>query len=100
MKKITIRAISRAAAVVVAMSFAGPARAGSAITNIDQKSYDLIKKCGGETEDWSIDGKAATTLNIPAGVTSCTVTVKKTGTSCTVKDGDHCAIQNGKISKR
>lgn len=99
-KKITMRTIPCAASVVVAILIAGPAHAGSGITNVDHIYYDLIRECGGKTEDWSIDGKAAKTLSIPAGATSCTITVKKTDTSCTVKDGDHCVIKNGKIGKR
>ena len=68
------------------------------ITNNDHNSYELIKKCGSKTESWSIAGKVTKSLSIPAGATSCTITVKKNGSSCTVKDGGSCTIQSGKIS--
>jgi hypothetical protein len=70
------------------------------VTNDDHSSYDLIKKCGSKTENWSIAGKVTKKLSMPAGATSCTITVKKTNTSCTVKDGEGCIIKSGKISKK
>ena len=70
------------------------------IQNKDANSYELVKKCGDKTEDWSIAGGATKKLSIPAGATSCTLTVKKTNTSCTVKDGEKCVIESSKISKK
>ncbi len=89
-------------AIVVAsvLCFAGTAFAQWTITNKDHSSYELIKKCGSKTEKWSIAGKVTKKLSIPAGATSCTITVKKTNTSCTVKDGGSCVIERSKISKR
>jgi len=79
----------------------GTAFAEWSITNDDQSSYELTKKCGSSTEDWSIAGKVTKKLSIPAGATSCTITVKKTHTSCTVKDGETCVIDSsGNIKKR
>jgi hypothetical protein len=70
------------------------------IRNDDHASYELTKACGQKTEGWSIAGKVTKKLSIPAGTTSCTITVKRSGTSCTVKDGDTCVIASGKIAKR
>jgi hypothetical protein len=77
---------------------AGTALAEWSIRNDDHSSYELTKKCGSKTEDWSIAGKVTKKLSIPAGATSCTITVKKSNTSCTVKDGGACKIASGKIS--
>lgn len=80
---------------------AGTAFAEWTIRNTDDASYDLTKECGSKREDWSIAGGATKKLSIPAGATSCTITVKKTKTSCTVKDGETCVIDgSGKIAKR
>ena len=70
------------------------------IRNDDHASYELKKACGSKTEDWSIAGKVTKKLSIPAGSTSCTITEKRSGTSCTVKDGETCVIASGKIAKR
>lgn len=70
------------------------------ITNNDDSSYELTKQCGSTKEDWSIAGKVTKKLSIPAGATSCTITVKKTKSQCTVKDGESCSIdRSGKITK-
>jgi hypothetical protein len=69
------------------------------ITNKDNSSYELKKACGSSNEDWSIAGGVTKKLSIPAGATSCTITMKNGGGSCTVKDGESCTIQSGKISK-
>jgi hypothetical protein len=79
----------------------GTAFAEWSIRNDDHSSYELVKQCGSKTEDWSIAGKVTKKLSIPAGATSCTITVKKTRTSCTVKDGGSCVIDgSGKISNQ
>ena len=70
------------------------------IRNDDHASYDLKKECGSKSEDWSIAGKVTKKLSIPAGATSCTITVKNSKTSCTVKDGETCVIASGKIAKQ
>jgi hypothetical protein len=70
------------------------------IRNDDHSSYELKKECGSKSEDWSIAGKVTKKLSIPAGATSCKITVKRSGTSCTVKDGETCVIASGKIAKR
>ena len=79
----------------------GSAFAEWSITNNDNSSYELTKQCGSSKEDWSIAGKVTKKLSIPAGATSCTITVKKTNTSCTVKDNETCVIDgSGKIKKQ
>ncbi|MDQ3370949.1 MAG: hypothetical protein M3680_36485 [Myxococcota bacterium] len=79
----------------------GTAFAEWTLRNDDDASYELLKQCGSKTEDWSVAGGVTKKLSIPAGATSCTITVKKTKTSCTVKDGETCTIDgSGKISKR
>ena len=70
------------------------------IRNDDHSSYDLKKECGKKSEDWSIAGKVTKKQSIPAGTTSCTITVKRSNTSCTVKDGETCVIASGKIAKQ
>ncbi len=70
------------------------------IRNDDHSSYELKKECGSKSEDWSIAGKVTKKLSIPAGATSCTITVKKSSTSCTVKDGETCVIASSKIKKQ
>lgn len=85
--------------VVTAVLLApGLAHAEWEITNKDAASYPLVKQCGSTTEDWSIAGGTTKKLSIPAGATSCTITLKDT--SCTVKDNDSCVIQSGKIAKQ
>ena len=79
----------------------GTALAEWTIRNDDHSSYELVKQCGSKTEDWSIAGKVSKKLSIPAGATSCTITVKRTKTSCTVKDGETCVISGtGAIAKK
>jgi hypothetical protein len=70
------------------------------IRNDDHASYELTKSCGGKKEDWSVAGKVTKKQSIPAGTTSCTITVKQSNTSCTVKDGETCVIASGKIAKQ
>jgi hypothetical protein len=84
--------------VLTLLALTGTAAAEWTIKNDDHSSYELTKKCGSKTEDWSIAGKVTKKLSIPAGATSCTITVKKSNTSCTVKDGQGCKIVSGKIS--
>lgn len=76
------------------------ARAEWSLTNDDHASHELKKECGAKAEDWSIAGKVTKKLSIPAGATQCTITVKRSGTSCTVRDGEGCVIASGKITKR
>jgi len=88
-------------ATATILGLAGTAFAEWSIRNDDDSSYELTKKCGDKSEDWSIAGKVTKKLSIPAGATSCTLTVKKTGTSCTVKDNETCVIdRSGKITKQ
>ena len=68
------------------------------IRNDDHASYELTKECGSKKEDWSVAGKVTKKQSIPAGATSCTITVKQSKTSCTVKDGETCVIASGKIA--
>lgn len=83
------------------VALTGTAFAEWSITNDDNSSYELTKQCGSSKEAWSIAGKVTKKLSIPAGATSCTITVKKTNTSCTVKDGESCKIDSsGKITKK
>lgn len=81
-----------------AVALPGVALAEWSITNADANSYSLIKACGSKTEDWSIAGGTTKKLSIPAGATSCTITLKDT--SCTIKDGGSCVIKSGKIAKQ
>ncbi len=69
------------------------------MTNKDNSSYELKKKCGSNSEDWSIAGGVTKKLSIPAGATECTITMKNGGGECTVKDGGECTIQSSKIAK-
>jgi len=87
--------------LVTIIGLTGSAFAEWSIRNTDDASYELTKQCGSKTEDWSIAGGASKKLSIPAGATSCTITVKKTKTSCTVKDNETCVIDgSGKISRQ
>jgi len=87
--------------LVTIIGLTGSAFAEWSIRNTDDASYELTKQCGSKTEDWSIAGGASKKLSIPAGATSCTITVKKTKTSCTVKDNETCVIDgSGKISRK
>lgn len=70
------------------------------IRNDDHASYELKKECGSRSEDWSIAGKVTKKLSIPAGATSCKITLKKSNTSCSIKDGETCVISSGKISRQ
>lgn len=96
------RPTTLAAAIVTTLCLtAGSAFAEWTIRNDDDASYELTKQCGSKTEGWSIAGGVTKKLSIPAGATSCTITVKKTNTSCTVKDRETCVIDgSGKIAKR
>ena len=88
-------------AFVTVAALAGTAFAEFSVRNDDDSSYEITKKCGDKSEDWSIAGKVTKKLSIPAGATSCTFTVKKTSTSCTVKDNETCVIdRSGKITKQ
>jgi hypothetical protein len=92
MKRVLIAFFATAVAVP------GVAFAEWSITNADANSYSLVKACGSNTDDWSIAGGVTKKLSIPAGATSCTITLKDT--SCTVKDGGACVIKSGKIAKQ
>jgi hypothetical protein len=81
------------------LAFPSLALAEWSITNKDNSSYELKKACGSSSEDWSIAGGVTKKLSIPAGATSCTITMKNGGGACTVKDGESCTIQGGKIAK-
>ncbi|MSQ04302.1 MAG: hypothetical protein EXR71_20880 [Myxococcales bacterium] len=83
------------AAVLCAPSLA---RAEWKITNKDANSYSIDKNCSGKQEDWSIAGGVTKTLSIPAGAPQCTLTLN--ATSCSVRDGEACVVQSGKISKQ
>jgi hypothetical protein len=85
--------------IVAILAFPSLALAEWSITNKDNSSYELKKVCGSNNEDWSIAGGVTKKLSIPAGATSCTITMKNGGGSCTVKDGESCTIKSGKISK-
>lgn len=74
------------------------AHAEWAITNKDANSYAFTKTCGSKTEDFSIAGGTTRKYSIPAGTTSCTLTLNNT--SCTVRDGEACVIQSSKIAKQ
>ncbi|HEU0033376.1 MAG TPA: hypothetical protein VFQ53_22245 [Kofleriaceae bacterium] len=89
-----------ALSAVTLLGLTGTAFAEWTIRNDDHSSYELVKECGGKKEDWSIAGKVEKKLSIPAGATSCTITVKSTSTSCTVKDGEGCVIASGKITRK
>jgi hypothetical protein len=94
-----LAAAALAAAATLAVT-SGTAFAEWTIRNNDNASYELVKACGSTKEDWSIAGGVTKKLSIPAGTTSCTITVKRTNTSCTVKDGEGCVIDgSGKISR-
>jgi hypothetical protein len=97
-KEATMQRFLILTALSLAVLLPNAAFAEWSITNDDHSSYELLKTCGSKTENWSIAGKVTKRLSIPAGATSCTVTVKKTNTSCTVKDGGRCIIKSSKIS--
>jgi hypothetical protein len=84
---------------IAIVAFPSLALAEWTITNKDNSSYELKKTCGGTTESWSIAGGVSKSLSIPAGATSCTITMKNGGGTCTVKDGESCTIRSGQISK-
>ena len=86
-------------AALVLLGIATPALAEWSITNKDHSSYEIKKQCGSSSEDWSIAGGVTKRLSIPAGATTCTLTMKNGGGSCTVKDGESCTIASGKLSK-
>lgn len=97
MSRITFRIVTALAILGLA---GGTAFAEWTITNDDHSSYELTKECGSKKEDWSIAGKVTKKLSIPAGAKDCKITVKKTGTSCTVKDGETCVIASSKIARK
>ena len=68
------------------------------ITNKDANSYSMKKTCGSTTEDFSIAGGVTHNYSVPAGATSCTLTLSDT--SCTVKDNETCVVQSAKIAKQ
>ena len=68
------------------------------ITNKDANSYAFTKTCGSKTEDFSIAGGTTRKYSIPAGATSCTLTLNNT--SCTVRDNEACEIKSSKIAKK
>jgi predicted secreted Zn-dependent protease len=68
------------------------------ITNKDANSYAFTKTCGSKTENFSIAGGTPRRYSIPAGATSCTLTLNNT--SCTVRDGQACEIKSSKITNR
>lgn len=80
--------------------FAGVAHAEWSITNKDNGNYELNKACGSSSEAWSIAGGVTHRYSIPAGATSCTITVKNNGSSCTVRDNEGCVITSGRIAKQ
>ena len=82
----------------VLVAFAGVARAEWSITNKDNSNYELTKQCGSSSEAWSIAGGVTHKYSIPAGTTSCTITVKNNGSACTVRDGEGCVIAGGRIA--
>ncbi|HXU69303.1 MAG TPA: hypothetical protein VN947_08235 [Polyangia bacterium] len=82
------------------LGFAGVARAEWSITNKDNSNYELTKACGSSSEAWSIAGGVTHRYSIPAGTTSCTITVKNNGSACTVKDNEGCVISGGHIARQ
>lgn len=75
------------------------ASAEASITNRDANSYQYTMECGSTKREGSIAGGATNKFSIPAGATQCTITMKSNGTSCTIRDGESCTVQSGKISK-
>lgn len=84
--------------VVLVLLFPSVAHAEWQITNKDANSYAFQKTCGSRTEDFSIAGGTTRKYSIPAGATSCTLTLNNT--SCTVKDNESCEIKSSKIAKK
>ena len=96
----TLKKLSTAIAALAITAFSTAAFAEWQISNKDNASYELVKQCGSNSkEDWSIAGGVTHAYSIPAGTTSCTITVKNNGSSCTVKEGEACTIQSGTIAK-
>ena len=87
-------------ATALLLGLAGVARAEWSITNKDNSNYELTKACGSSSEAWSIAGGVSHRYSIPAGTTSCTITVKNNGSSCTVHDNEGCVISGGHIAKQ
>jgi hypothetical protein len=97
--EVQMKRLSTIVTMLVITAFSTAAFAEWKITNKDNSSYELTKQCGSnKKEDWSIAGGVTHSYSIPAGTTSCTITVKNNNSSCTVKDGESCTIQSGKIS--
>jgi len=92
--------VKRVALAFLASSLVAPgvALAEWSITNTDANSYAMVKQCGTRVEDWSIAGGTTKKVSIPAGTTSCVLTLKDS--TCTVKDGDACEIKSGKIRNK
>jgi hypothetical protein len=88
------------AVFALVLGFANVARAEWSITNKDNSNYELTKACGSSSEAWSIAGGVTHKYSIPAGTTSCTITVKSNGSSCTVRDNEGCLITGGRIAKQ
>ena len=82
------------------LGLSGIAHAEWSITNKDNSNYELTKQCGSSSEAWSIAGGVTHKYSIPAGTTSCTITVKSNGSSCTVRENEGCLISGGHISKQ
>lgn len=70
------------------------------VTNKDANSYQYTMVCGSTTRDGSVAGGATNKFSIPAGATECKITMKNGGGTCTIKDGQSCLVQSGKISKQ
>jgi hypothetical protein len=87
-------------AALALCAIGGVAHAEWSITNKDNSNYELTKACGSSSEAWSIAGGVSHRYSIPAGATTCTITVKNNGSSCTVRDGEGCLISGGRIAKQ
>ena len=87
-------------AVLALCVLGGVAHAEWSITNKDNSNYELTKQCGSSSEAWSIAGGVSHRYSIPAGTTSCTITVKNNGSSCTVRENEGCVISGGRIAKQ
>jgi hypothetical protein len=93
------RAVARCLALTILLP-ASVAFAEWSLTNKDHQSYELTRQCGDRSEPWSVAGGVVKRLSIPAGASSCTITMKNGGGSCTVKDGEGCVIQSAKIARQ
>lgn len=91
-----MKRLSLAVVLLVAALTPSVARAEWHIVNEDANSYSMKKDCSGKIEDFSVAGGVDRAYSIPAGATSCTLTLNNT--ACTVKDGGRCVVKSGKIS--